>query len=416
MFFTIFIVIICLIGLLILHELGHFILAKKFGVGVEEFGIGIPPRIFGKKFGETIYSINLLPLGAFVKLVGEDGGDGGDGGDGKGGGDERGGGDGDGEGSGDGEKSEKKIVNPRSFSQKPIWQRSLIIFGGVASFWLVAFLIFTLVAGIWGLSQEVSDDFSGTAHIRIIELAKNSPAEISGIKAGDEILGFKTRDESNVSASAGAGVGADNDNTKLMSFIKINKIREVQEFTQGHLGEKITLTLKRGQEILDIDLTPRLESIKGEGAMGVALTRISRVKVAWYQAPIKGALMTIENTIKISMVLIELLKKSLRGEKIEGVELRGPIGMVDILGQSLNSGADKFLFFLAMLSIWLALFNLLPIPALDGGKLLFLAIEAIKRKPISQKIEQGITAFFFVLLFGLMLFVTAKDIMRYFHF
>ncbi|MBU2578672.1 site-2 protease family protein [Patescibacteria group bacterium] len=370
MFFTIFIVAICLIGLLIIHELGHFILAKKFGVGVEEFGVGLPPRIFGKKFGETIYSINLLPFGAFVKITGEDG-----------------------EGEKQGKEGEKKIVNPQSFSQKPIYQRALIIFGGCVSFWLVAFLLFTFVAGTWGLLQAVSDDFSGPSQVQIIEVAKNSPAEISGIKPGDEILGFKTENK---------------------DFIKTNKVKEVQEFTGAYLGKEITLNIKRGKEILDINLTPRLVLAKGEGAMGVGLARVSRLKTAWYQAPIIGVSVTIENTIKIPIVLAGLLEKSLKGEKIEGVELKGPIGVGAMLGQALNTGADKFLMFLAMLSLWMALFNLLPIPALDGGKLLFLAIEAIQKKPVSQKIEQGITAFFFALLLGLMLFVTIKDIMSFF--
>jgi regulator of sigma E protease len=363
MFFTIFIVVVCLIGLLILHEVGHFLLAKKFGVGVEEFGVFLPPRIFGKKFGETIYSINLLPFGAFVKITGEDG--------------------------------DEKNTSPQSFSQKPIWQRFLIIFGGVASFWLIAFLIFTLVAAIWGLPQSVSDDFSGPAQIQIIEVAKNSPAEISGVKMGDELLGFKF------------GEGSED-------FIKANKVREVQGFTREHLGKEIILTIKRGENVLDINLIPRAILIEGEGAIGVGLARVSRAKTAWYQAPIMGAEVTIKNTIKIPMVLIGLLEKSLKGEKIEGVQLSGVIGMGDMLSQALNSGIDKFLLILAMLSVWLAIFNVLPIPALDGGRLLFLVIEVIRKKPAPIKIEQGLTTFFFVLLLGLMLFVTAKDMLRYF--
>ena len=361
MFLTIFIVVVCLIGLLILHELGHFILAKKFGVGVEEFGVGYPPRLFGKKVGETIYSINLLPFGAFVKITGEDG--------------------------------EEEVINPQSFSQKPILQRALIIFGGVASFWLIAFLIFTLVAGIWGLPQAVSDDFSGLAFVKIIDISKNSPAKISGIKVGDEIIGLKTKNK---------------------GFIKINKIKEVQEFTQTYLGEEITLTLKRGKEILGFNLTLRSVLQKGEGAMGVGLARVSRLKIPWYQAPIKGAETTVKNTIKIPMVLIGLLEKSLKGEKVEGVKLVGPIGMGEMLGQVLNTGTDNFLIFLGMISLWMAITNLLPIPALDGGQLLFLAIEAIRKKRISQAIEQKITAFFFAILILLMLFVTTKDIIGLF--
>src|SRR4030042_2621868 len=123
MILTIFIVFFSLIGLVVLHELGHFIMAKRFGVKVEEFGVGLPPRIFGKKFGETIYSINLLPFGAFVKIYGE----------------------------------EKSIEDYRSFSQKPIWQRVFIIIGGVVVFWIVAFVILSIVM-VLGVTTIVDDE------------------------------------------------------------------------------------------------------------------------------------------------------------------------------------------------------------------------------------------------------------------
>lgn len=123
MILTILIAFISLIALIVLHEFGHFILAKKFGAKVEEFGIGYPPRLFGKKFGETIYSLNLLPFGAFVKVHGEEGG----------------------------------VENYRSFTNKSIWQRVLIVLGGVVSFWIIAAILLTIVAGVWGLPVAVLD-------------------------------------------------------------------------------------------------------------------------------------------------------------------------------------------------------------------------------------------------------------------
>ena len=148
MFLTILIIFFCLIGLMVLHELGHFLMAKKFGVEVEEFGIGYPPRIFGKKIKGTIYSLNLLPFGAFVKITGE----------------------------------EERIESSRSFSQKPIWQRSLIILGGVVSFWLIAIIILSSVAFFWGLPTSIPDDWEDNmsrVEIMAVQIIDDSPAQLA---------------------------------------------------------------------------------------------------------------------------------------------------------------------------------------------------------------------------------------------
>lgn len=356
MIFTILIIVFVLIGLLVLHELGHFILAKKFGVKVEEFGIGIPPRIIGKKIGETIYSINLLPLGAFVKLAGED----------------------------------EKNNDPRSFSQKPISQRALIVLGGVVSFWLISFIIFTLVAGIWGLPEQVSDEFQGQATVQIIGIAKDSPAEMNGVKLGDEIIGFKFANQQ----------------------IKIDKVKEVQAFIKEHSEEEIVLLVQRGEDVLDINLVPRQSFPENQGAIGVGLARVVYSKANWYEAPIKGAEITIKKTIQIPMFLGFLFEKTLKGERIEGVEIIGPIGIGSIMKQALKLGIDSFLIIIAMVSISLAVINIMPIPAVDGGRLLFLGIEAIRKKPISQPFEQKINAVSFFILIFLMIFVSIKDIFK----
>lgn len=349
MVLEIIIVIIALIGLLVIHELGHFLTAKKLGVKVEEFGIGYPPRIFGRKFGETIYSINLLPFGAFVRIQGE----------------------------------EEKVEGERSFSERPILHRSAIILGGVVTFWIVAFLIFTVVAGVWGLPQAVGDDFPGKAQVQIIQVAKNSPAQLAGLKAGDVIENF-------------------------------GKVKALQDFTKENTGKEITLTVKRGKETLNVSLVPREAPPENQGAMGVALARVARFKYPFYQAPLIGAKATGVRTVQIPIVLGTILRRALQGEKVEGVELVGPIGIGDLMSQSLRSGVDNFLLFLAMIALWLALVNILPIPALDGGKFLFLIIEAVRKKPVSQAIEQKLTAVFFLALILLMALVTVKDIMRFF--
>ena len=145
MILTIIIAFISLVGLIVLHELGHFLLAKKFGVKVEEFGIGYPPRLFGKKIGETIYSLNLLPFGAFVKIYGQ----------------------------------EERIDDSRSFSSKPFYQKALIVLGGVVVFWIVAAILLSIVMGT-GVPSMIDDNQTGVLRdpkVQIISIAYGSPAE-----------------------------------------------------------------------------------------------------------------------------------------------------------------------------------------------------------------------------------------------
>lgn len=359
MVLTILIAFISLIGLIVLHELGHFILAKKFGVKVEEFGIGYPPRLFAKRFGETLYSINLLPFGAFVKIPGEI----------------------------------EKIEDHRSFSAQPVGKRALIVFGGVLSFWIISAILLSIVMGL-GMPTAISDTDNGNLKdpkVQIAAVAQNSPAEEMGIKPGDTI--------------------------KKLSIINyqlsVNKVKEVQEFTNLHKGEEIVLTIQRGKEVFDVSLTPRISPPEGEGAMGVALIRTAIKSYPWEEAPVQGILATGNLTITIIKGWILALGNIIRGLP-SGVQMMGPVGIFSFFVQIGQLGVNYFLQFIAIIAIYLALFNVLPIPAVDGGKLLFLGIEAIRRKPVSQKVEQQITATFFTLLIVLMIWITIKDIARLF--
>jgi len=344
MLLTILIAFITLIGLIVLHEFGHFILAKKFGVEVEEFGIGYPPRLFGRKIGQTLYSLNLIPFGAFVKVRGEEGG----------------------------------LEDCRSFAGKPIWQRVLIVLGGVVSFWLIAAIILSVVAGVWGLPTAVSDRENHNLiepKVQIVRVFPNSPAAQADLKVGDTILGFQ-------------------------------KVNEVQNFIKNHPGEKITLTIKRGNEILEKELIPNQE-----GLIGVGLTRIALKISPWYLAPFQGAIACGQLTYNILWGWIVGLKSVLGIAEIPAglkMELMGPLGIFALLGEYFKLGLNYFLFLVSLISVALALVNLLPIPALDGGKLLFLAIEAVRGRPLNQKMEEKITAFFFTLLILLMIFITIK--------
>jgi len=331
-------------------------------VKVEEFGIGLPPRLIGKKIGETVYSLNLLPLGAFVRLEGE----------------------------------EQAIPGPRSFSAKPIWQRMIIVAAGVVAFWLVAAAIFTGLGMTSGIPTGIGDEeVQGVVNpkVQILGVAKDSPAKVAGIELGDSILFMEQKDSGAV--------------------IEPTRVKEVQSFVESSEGKEIILTLQRGEETREVALVPRVEPPAGEGAMGVALVRTGFVKYTWYEAPLQGILRTGQLTVEIVKNLLGLIWNLLSGRGVPaGVEFMGPVGIVHLLTNSFSLGIPHFLSFFAVLAIYLAIFNALPIPVVDGGKLLFLGIEAIRKKPVSELWEKRVSAVVFALLITLMIWVTIKDIGR----
>jgi regulator of sigma E protease len=366
MIFTIFVVIISLLFLVTAHELGHFLLAKKFDVKVEEFGIGIPPKIIGKKIGETEYSLNLLPIGAFVKMYGE----------------------------------EERVKEPRSFSQKPIWQRVLIILGGVISFWIISIIFISIIATIWGIPTVVEDaenlgskDFD--PRVEITQLVSESPADKAGLELGDIIRQARTSD---------------------FQLSNIDKVEELVVFTEGNKGKEIILIIQRGKNIFEVSLTPRLNPPPEEGPMGIGLARIVTRLYLAYQAPIQGFLVTKNITVFIVSTFARIIKMLVERTPIPKgtVQVKGILGIGQLGVQILESGVDNYLFFLAQISVYLALFNILPIPALDGGKILFLMIEKARGKPVSQRVEERVTAFFFILIMALGIIIIIRDIITIF--
>jgi regulator of sigma E protease len=348
-----------LLGLLVLHEFGHFILAKLFKVKVEEFGIGYPPKIIGKKFGETIYSLNFLPFGAFVKILGE----------------------------------EKKIESLRSFSEQPLLKRILIAFGGVLSFWIFSAILlsFTFNLGTLIAIEDTTDSNLINPKVQIAQVSANSPAYLSGLRPGDTIKQFKISD---------------------LQF-PISKIKEVQELTEKYKGQEITLTIERGKDVLDIKLTPRVSPPQGEGAMGIALVRTVIQKFPLHQAILKGISGTLNLTWAVLQGYGQAVSNIIKGLP-SGVQVTGPVGIFYMVSEASQLGLSYFLNFIALICIYLAIFNLLPIPAADGGKLLFLGIEAVRKKPINQEIEQRINTAFFMAIIALSIWVTIQDINRIF--
>lgn len=343
--------------LMVVHEFGHFIVAKKCGVKVEEFGVGYPPRIFGKKIGQTIYSLNLLPFGAFVKIYGEEGG----------------------------------IEDYQSFVGLPMWKKVFIVLGGVISFWVAAVFIFIIVFNL-GVAMPISDEENSSlinAAVQVVDVSRNSPADAVGIRKGDIITDIKNQTVD----------------------VKIDKVADFQKFVNENKGQEITFTIKRSNEILNISLVPRVSSPQNQGPIGVQLMRTTTIieKYPWYQTPIKGVAYCGELTFKATGSLIKILSNLITGKGLPAeVAPAGPIGITVYLARAAELGLGFFLYFIGAIAVLLAIFNLLPIPALDGGKLLFLAIEKIRSKAVSPKVEQAVTAVFFFLLISLSIFVTIK--------
>jgi len=368
--FEIIISILTISFLIILHELGHYLTAKKFGVKVEEFGLGLPPRLYGKKIGETIWSLNWIPIGGFVRMQGEviD------------------------QKQKEGERilAKQDPYKNRSFNAKPVWQRMLIVVAGCLFFWLIAILIFVSIF-IVGTSVAIDDyEIEPNAIVQITKVVEGSPAELARIKIGDIIQKIRI------------------DNNEY-NEIKVNKKSDVINFIQENPGQNVAIYIKRNNELLTkniiLDNNERSETPK----IGVALIRIVPDK----NFPISEAIpksieRTYRFTILIGQGLFGAISNLITGREVEDVA--GPVRIVGIMGQQLGLGVTYFLFFVALIAINLAIINLLPIPGLDGGKIIFLIYEGIRKKPFPQKIESYATGFFLILLLSLMLIVTIGEI------
>ena len=361
MLLTIISFLLILTVLVIVHEAGHFFTAKILGVKVEEFGFGFPPRAWGKKVGETLYSLNWLPIGGFVKLFGED-----DAGGGK-------------VGSVSPEKIEKKDVK-RAFFARPVWQRFLIVFAGVFMNFALATVILTYLVGAQGIPTPGNEVF-------IAAVVKNSPAEKAGLQAGDKIIAV--------------------DGNKVMSPAY------VITYTKMHEGKEITLTVQtKNKKQETIALTPRVHFPSNEGAMGIAIeTNVVVQHFPWYLWPYEGLKMALAQSWLIVNGLWGLLVQLVTKAQVPQ-DLAGPVGIAQLTGQFVQMGFDATLSLLALLSLNLAILNVLPIPALDGGRLFFIIIEGITRKKVSPKVEGYVHTVGMVFLLVLIVLITFHDIIR----
>ena len=340
--------IVALSILVLVHEFGHFFAARRTGVRVEEFGLGLPPRMFGKKIGDTIYSINWLPIGGFCKLYGEDG-------DGKGG---------------------------IAFNNKNPWQKLLIVLGGVLMNLVLAIAIFSVVYSILGVPKE-------TDKVRIIGISKDSPAEKNGLKEEDIILKVAEKE--------------------------IKKPSELTDEVAKYKGKNVKLLISNDQIInKEINVEVRENPPEGEGAIGIAISNTEMVKVPWYRF-YEGIGAGFKEAYFWGEIITNGVFKMIGGLFMGQVpkDVSGPIGMYEATSSiNKNQGLLAVVHFFGIVSVNLAVVNILPFPALDGGRILFVLYEMIFKKKANQKFEIIVNNVGMMLLLGLILLITIGDISR----
>jgi len=365
MIITVLVFLLILTVLVLIHEAGHFFVAKKLGIKVEEFGFGLPPRAFGIKKGETTYSINFLPIGGFVKLYGEDEA-----------------------GSGKITNQKLQITNHkdinRAFFSRPVWQRALVVVAGVVMNFLLAVLILTYFFGISGVQTPGDKVF-------ITDIVKGSPAQKAGLKTGDQIVSINGK--------------------------KITSPSQLVSATKGHLGEKITLKVSReskSQRVEEnIKIIPRKTYPSSEGPIGVGISSdVITKKYPLYQAPFVGLAQALNYSWLILSGLVGVVSQLILHAQVpKGVA--GPVGIAQLTGQFVAVGPLAVLSFVSLLSLNLAILNILPIPALDGGRLFFILIEGVTGRKVSRKFESYAHAIGMALLLALIAVITLSDIIRF---
>lgn len=352
--------VLILVGLIVAHELGHFAAAKLLGVKVEEFGIGFPPRVWGVRVGETIYSINALLLGGFVRMFGE-------------------------------YDPMSPRALPRSFASVSRLRQAVILIAGVAANFLCAWFI--LSAGFMiGLPSAPQEHLPVTeVETVIVSVMSDSPAARAGLVAGDVVEGAE------VGSGAALGAGASSD--------------ETQRFIGKHQEESIVLHVRRDGEEKIMLATPAEGYVPGRKALGIELSDIGTLRLSLLPALYEGAVATYDMTLRTA-VGIGSFFASLAVGTGSFSSVSGPIGITNIGATAVRDGLAATLALAALLSINLGLINLLPIPGLDGGRLLFTAIEAARRRPLPASMSHAVTLIGIGALLLLMLVVSYHDIVR----
>lgn len=368
MILTIIIFVITLLILVVSHEFGHFAAAKKFGVKVLEFGFGLPPRLLGKKKGDTIYSLNALPIGGFVRLYGED-------------------------------ESDSKILKDKdSFASKSVLQRAVIVVAGVVMNLLLAWLMFYIVLAAQGFTIIYP---TASPVVQITDVEPNSPAYKAGIKQGEIIDSIN-----------GVSVQGDMNNPDT-------GIDQVKNLISGHTNQSITMDLSDVSKTYTREVTVRPEKLdSGSPRIGVGLSPVSFKEYKTLPEKMFSGISYSFDLTKLTYQGLGTLFSDISHKDLSKAsdQVAGPVGMVVIANNILSIGLQAvlpYLWFVGVISLTLAIMNILPFPALDGGRLLFILIEAVFGRKVSPELESYIHTVGMAILMLLILLVTYSDLRKF---
>jgi regulator of sigma E protease len=363
---TILIFFLVLFVLILVHEWGHFIVAKKTGMRVDEFGIGFPPKLFGIKKGETEYTFNALPIGGFVRIFGENAQDA-------------------------SEAQEKGQDYSRSFTEKSKWAQTAVLIAGVTMNVLFAWFLFVIVFMIGVPTAVEESEATNNSQLVVAQVLADSPAAEAGIPVGGVIKSYSSlQDDEMLSPSA------------------------FKSFTNALPEGPVVITYEAGGQEKTVEVTPQTGLVADNPdlkAVGVSLALVETVKRPFIEAVVEATVTTYESTIAIVVGLGSLLRDIAQLDA-DLSQVAGPVGIVGLVGDAAEFGFSSLLMFTAVISLNLAVINLLPFPALDGGRLVFVAIESITRKPINPVWVARLNTLGFVLLMALMFAVTYSDISK----
>ncbi len=346
---------IFVLGILIfVHEFGHFIVAKLFNVKVLKFSLGFGPKMVGKKIGETEYVVSAFPLGGFVKMTGENI-----------------------------DEEVAPLDEDRAFSHKPVWQRFCIVFAGPASNLLFTVFLLSTIFIVMGLPILSPSTMIG-------DVAQEGAGAQAGLVAGDIVKEI--------------------DNKEITDW------GEVYTLVTESAGRTLAITVERNGENLTVQATPEEVDLKNDfgevTGQGYRLGIAREMNVEFEPASIGEAIsagfnQTVEMTRKTLLGIWKMIQRV-----IPASEIGGPILIAQIAGKQLQSGWLDFFYFMGFLSVNLGILNLLPIPVLDGGHLVFFSLEAVRRKPLTRELQEKMQLIGIVLLVSLMVFAFYNDILR----
>jgi len=339
--YTILITLAIIAVLILVHEFGHFIVARRIGIPVWEFSLGFGPRLLGTKRNGTEYSIRLIPLGGYVRMAGEEPGDGDD---------------------------------PNGYNRRTPLEKMRVAFAGPFMNLVAAMLIFVYIYSVTGVEESLPGAVIG-------QVLDGTPAQTAGIKAGDQVLAINGSKIENWNELTG----------------KIGATKE---------GQTIKMSIERNNHPLSLEVKPTFNKTLNKNYIGIKPV-ITFKKLGIVEAVKNG----FQRTYEFTVILLSGLGLLVSGGASMG-DLSGPVGITKMVGEVAEVGWSQLLAFSAFLSINLGILNLLPIPALDGSRIVFALVEGIRRKPLAPEKEGFIHWLGFIFLIGLMIIVTFNDIVK----